>query len=70
MYNTTTKAPHLPDDDAVLHREAISGQASDVPGSDGHLVTQSLDEGELTGAGNALDIDTADPQFDLVLPEG
>ena len=56
-----------PDDDAVIHREAVRGQAGDVPGTDGHGVAQRGDEAELTGAGDAPLLHSLHPLQDLLL---
>ena len=50
--NHERPSPRLGHNNAVVHAEGIDGQASDVPGSDSHRLTQRQVEGEIWGTGD------------------
>ena len=64
-YDTTDR--NSPDDDTIIHREAVSGQASNVPWPDQYRFSQGVDQTEFIRAGDAPVSHVHYPVTDLLL---
>jgi len=70
MFDLTRPDKSLRQHNAVVYREGVCGETSDVPGSNLHLVTQCGDEREVVGTRDPAFFHRLDPRCNLVLLHG